>query len=71
MSDSGLVNWRPVAKDGANLPPVQRRERPAWLLTGPGETADFEFTPATLGELRLEVKTQLAGWIIPIVIRVR
>jgi FtsP/CotA-like multicopper oxidase with cupredoxin domain len=70
-SESGLGVWRPVAKDGADLLPAQRRERPAWLLTGPGETADFEFTPATPGKLRLEVKTQLSGWIIPIEIRVR
>lgn len=76
MSDSALAQWRPVAKDGADLPPAQRRERPAYLLTGPGETADFEFTSATPGELRLEVKTQVSGtqvpgWIIPIVVRVR
>ena len=71
MSDSGFVNWQPVAKDGADLPPAQRRERPAWFLTGPGETGDFEFSPASPGKLRLEVKTQLAGWIIPLELRVR
>ena len=71
MSDSALATWRPIAKDGADLRASQRRERPAYLLTGPGETADFEFTPTTRGELRLEVKTQLSGWIIPIQVRVR
>jgi FtsP/CotA-like multicopper oxidase with cupredoxin domain len=71
MTDTALATWRPVAKDGADLPPSQRAERPAYLLTGPGETADFEFTPAAPGELRLEVKTQLSGWIIPIRIFVR
>jgi FtsP/CotA-like multicopper oxidase with cupredoxin domain len=71
MSDSALASWRPVAKDGADLPASQRGERPAYLLTGPGETADFEFAPAAPGELRLEVKTQLSGWIIPIRILVR
>jgi FtsP/CotA-like multicopper oxidase with cupredoxin domain len=71
MSDSALARWRPVAKDGADLPPVQRRERTANWLSGPGETADFEFTPAAPGDLRLEVKTQLSGWIIPIAVRVR
>lgn len=71
MSDSALVEWRPVAKDGADLPPAQRRSRPAYLLTGPGETADFEFSPTAPGALRLEVKTQLPGWIIPITVRVR
>lgn len=71
MSDSALAPWRPVAKDGADLPASQRRERPAYLLTGPGETADFEFTPTSPGEFRLEVKTLLPGWIIPIQVRVR
>jgi FtsP/CotA-like multicopper oxidase with cupredoxin domain len=71
MSDSALARWRPVAKDGADLPRGQRRERPANWLSGPGETADFEFTPAAPGDLRLEVKTQLSGWIIPIAVRVR
>jgi hypothetical protein len=66
-----LATWRPIAKDGADLPPTQRRARSAYLLTGPGQTADFEFTPPAPGDLRLEVKTQMPGWIIPIVVRVR
>jgi FtsP/CotA-like multicopper oxidase with cupredoxin domain len=70
-SDSALARWRPVAKDGADLPLSQRGARPAWLLTGPGETADFEFTPRVRGDLRLEVKTLLPGWIVPVVVRVR
>jgi FtsP/CotA-like multicopper oxidase with cupredoxin domain len=71
MSDSALARWRPVAKDGADLPRGQRRERPANWFSGPGETADFEFTPAAPGDLRLEAKTQLSGWIIPVEVRVR
>jgi FtsP/CotA-like multicopper oxidase with cupredoxin domain len=70
-SQSALARWRPVAKDGADLPPSQRGVRPAWLLTGPGETADFEFTPRTREDLRLEVKTLLPGWIVPVAVRVR
>jgi manganese oxidase len=66
MSDSALATWRPLAKDGADLPHSQRTARAAYLLTGPGETADFEFTPEAAGELRLEIKTQMPGWIIPI-----
>jgi FtsP/CotA-like multicopper oxidase with cupredoxin domain len=70
-SDSAMARWRPVAKDGADLPPSQRGLRPAWLLTGPGETADFEYTPRVRGDLRLEVKTLLSGWIVPVAVRVR
>lgn len=73
LADVGLGarDLAPIAKDGADLPPTQRRARAAWLLTGPGQTADFEFTPSRAGELRLEAKTQLPGWIVPIVLRVR
>jgi len=70
-SGSAMSQWRTVAKDGADLPMSQQRLRPAWLLTGPGETADVEFTPLSRGDLRLEIKTMVAGWIIPVTVRVR
>ena len=70
-SDTALLRWRPIAKDGADLPPALAVERPAFLLTGPGETADFEFTPTRSGVLRLEVKSRLPGWYIPLPIVVR
>jgi hypothetical protein len=41
------------------------------LLTGPGETADFEFTPEKAGELRLQIATVAPGWQVPVVVRVR
>lgn len=44
---SGAANgsWRAVAKDGAELPAVQRRMQPAKLVIGVGETYDMEWTP--------------------------
>jgi FtsP/CotA-like multicopper oxidase with cupredoxin domain len=71
VSDSTVERWRPVAKDGADLPAAQRLLQPSWLITGTGETADVEFTPKAPGNLRLEIKTQLPGWIIPIELRAR
>ena len=71
LSESGYATWRPLAVDGADIPVSQRRQRPAQFLTGPGMTADFEFTPTSPGDLRLEIKTMLAGWIIPVQLRVR
>lgn len=71
VTDSSFARWRPIAKDGADLPPSQRIERPATISTGPGETADFEFTPTSLEFLRLEVKTFTPGWHVPVNIRVR
>ncbi|MDQ2766050.1 MAG: multicopper oxidase domain-containing protein [Gemmatimonadota bacterium] len=43
------VQWRALAKDGADLPPHQRRVQPAMLTSAPGEINDFEITPAKPG----------------------
>jgi multicopper oxidase len=55
VQDSTVTSWRPVAKDGFALPASQSTTRPSTARVGTGETADFEFTPATPGELRLEI----------------
>ena len=56
LADSTPVTWRAVAKDGADLPPEQATERPARQAVAVGETHDFLYTPATPGELRLELR---------------
>jgi FtsP/CotA-like multicopper oxidase with cupredoxin domain len=55
-SDTALVTWRAVAKDGADLPPHQATVRPARQRVAVGETYDFEFTPAGPGNLRIELR---------------
>lgn len=47
------VEWRHIAKDGADLPAAQRVVTPAELQFGVGEIYDVEFTPRTPGDLRL------------------
>jgi len=47
--------WRPIAKDGADLPLAQQELCPAQLTISVGETYDFEFRPERAGELTLEV----------------
>jgi FtsP/CotA-like multicopper oxidase with cupredoxin domain len=69
--DSSQVAWRAVAKDGADLPPSQAVTRTDRLLTGPGETADFEFRPAQAGDLSLELDSPFAGWRLEVPVRVR
>ena len=59
--DTLLVRWRPVAKDGHDLPAAARTPRPASLVLSIGETHDVEFTPAAPGELRLEVRPPSLG----------
>ena len=47
------VEWRHVAKDGADLPLSQATVRPAGVILGPGEIYDYEFTPRAPGDLKL------------------
>ncbi len=47
------VEWRLVAKDGADTRANQRTMRPAKLRFDPGEIYDFEFTPRAPGNLKL------------------
>jgi hypothetical protein len=55
LKESGtLATWRPLAKDGADLPAGQRGVRPAQVTITVGETYDFEFRPETAGELTVE-----------------
>ena len=55
--DTMLVQWRPVAKDAFDLPSSERSPRPGQQVVTVGETFDFEYTPASRGTLRLEVRT--------------
>lgn len=46
------VQWRMVARDGADLPVSQIKDGPAVLVFAPGQIFDFEFTPQQPGELK-------------------
>jgi FtsP/CotA-like multicopper oxidase with cupredoxin domain len=61
LRDTMLVQWRPLAKDGAELPELMRVLRPALQLVSMGETYDFEVQPVARGELRIEVRPMSAG----------
>jgi len=53
--DSTVANWKPIARDGADLPAGLQRARVATIEMGPGETADFSYLPARPGNMTLEV----------------
>ena len=48
------VEWRPLAKDGADLPDGQRGICPAKVTLSVGETYDFEYRPEATEEITLE-----------------
>ncbi|MBY0490249.1 MAG: multicopper oxidase domain-containing protein [Gemmatimonadaceae bacterium] len=54
--------WTPIAKDGADLPVALRVPTLAQTRMGPGQTADFTFTPPMPGEWVLDVLADDGGW---------
>ena len=49
------VEWRAIAKDGADLPASLAKMQKAGLITTVGETYDFEYEASQPEELTLEV----------------
>jgi FtsP/CotA-like multicopper oxidase with cupredoxin domain len=68
---SEVATWKPVAKDGARLPPEQSDVRPARQLISVGETYDFEITPPRPQNLWLEIRRGSGEWVLqaPVVVR--
>jgi FtsP/CotA-like multicopper oxidase with cupredoxin domain len=54
---SSLERWRPVGKDGAEVPAPRAVVGPARVAISVGETYDFAYTPPAPGMLRLEIWT--------------
>ena len=52
------VRWRPLARDGADLPVRYRAPTEAMLRMDVGQTFDFEWKPAASGVYVLEVATE-------------
>jgi manganese oxidase len=55
LGPDGLLQWRAIAKDGADLPPSQALMKDARQEVAPGEIYDFEYSPRKPASLRLEV----------------
>lgn len=54
--DGELTTWRPVAKDGRDLPADQTALVRSEVQIGSGETYDFEFVPAAARQHLFEIK---------------
>jgi hypothetical protein len=55
--DSSMVQWRLLARDGADLPEAVRDvARQARYALSIGETVDVEITPRAAAPLRLEIR---------------
>jgi hypothetical protein len=63
--------WRPVAKDGAELPASQQTSRPALRQqVGVGETYDFVIDPPRSGQTWIEVRRAGGEWVQQVPVRV-
>ena len=62
------VRWTPLAKDGADLPPSQRRSREARQLVSVGETYDVEIQPAAGKPLWLELRRGNGEWVAQVLL---
>ena len=54
-TETQAARWKPLARDGADLPVALRAATPALATMGPGETADFTYVPTQPGRMMLEV----------------
>ena len=57
-TEGHVAQWKPLARDGADLPSALRNPKDALMTMGPGETADFIYVPAKPGDMGLEVWTE-------------
>jgi FtsP/CotA-like multicopper oxidase with cupredoxin domain len=63
MDGSKPATWKPVAKDGADLPAALAVSREARQLVSVGETYDFEIQPTAGQRLWLEVRRGNGEWV--------
>ena len=72
LRDTTTIRWRPIAKDGADLPAAQAVERPALDIFAAGETQDVEVRWMHAETLTLEIALLPAKRIvfrIPVIVR--
>jgi hypothetical protein len=69
--DSTILTWRPLAKDGADLPPRSAVVGPAHYGVAVGETFDAEFTPPGPGEyvLTMGPLAKQMGYTLRLIVR--
>ena len=70
-SGNQLLTWHGIAKDGMDLPPDQSVTGPSEIQMGNGETYDFEFSPTTPGDVRLDITNALGDLLTTMPVHVR
>jgi FtsP/CotA-like multicopper oxidase with cupredoxin domain len=65
------VQWKLLAKDGAEVAGTQMALRLARQLVSVGETYDFEFTSSDPQDLWFDFRTRFGGWVLQAQVQVR
>jgi FtsP/CotA-like multicopper oxidase with cupredoxin domain len=71
LDQADVVEWKPLAKDGATLPEEQSKSRRARQPIAVGETYDFEIPAGGPRNLWLEVRRGSGEWVLqaPVLVR--
>ncbi len=71
LDQTDVVEWKPLAKDGATLPEEQSKSRRARQPIAVGETYDFEIPAGGPRNLWLEVRRGSGEWVLqaPVLVR--
>ena len=70
VADADTLTWRPIAKDGADLPPALAVNQPARRLVGVGEILDVEIGPVPDGA-RFLIHPRRPSWRVEVPVRNR
>jgi FtsP/CotA-like multicopper oxidase with cupredoxin domain len=71
MNQFEPVQWKLLAKDGAEVAGTQGALRLARQLVSVGETYDFEFTLSNPQDLWFDFRTRFGGWVLQAQVQVR
>lgn len=71
LQDTTAMTWRPLAKDGFDLPAVGRGIRMARQPLSIAETMEFEWTPVRAGDYKLEARSALGTVLGALELKVR
>jgi FtsP/CotA-like multicopper oxidase with cupredoxin domain len=71
VSASEAVQWTPLAKDGAAVPPSQSTPCIARQMIGVGETYDFQVIPGAAQNIWLEIRRGNGEWVMQAPVQVR
>jgi len=66
-SEGKMTKWRPIAKDGADLPASKATVQDASQMISVGETYDYEFSPKEPGNYQLQFASEIGSVVTQVI----